>query len=180
MRENDWLIDRDFLSEQEYENKYHLETVGRSVHNFLKNTPVPFIVKKGLRNGKLDFYIGSIDKKFVLDANVSTFDFITRIKSWASSFYPSYDVNLTKEVAFTEDEILEKMENAEAGTFDINDLLLETRQVEYNEKGVIIKVIFKRDEFILQRNNVKEIRMTGTKNNFMTLSQFKKELRGIQ
>lgn len=179
---NDWLEDPDFQSKIDFPDKYYLETLCYHISNFLKNTPVPVMSSYDTKNHKIYFSVGLEKKGFNIDVDLYYYDYITLVRRWLIQFYPKYEIEYDVEVEYSEQEIL-KMRNSaidEGKKFDLNEALIAKKVIKQKEFGIVEKVTFKDDEFILKRNDYREVRITGTLQNPLIISRFLKMLREIK
>jgi len=169
---NKWLEDSEFIYSTNFEDKYYLESLCHHLSNFIKNVPVPVLCDYSTRFKSIYFSVGEDKTNFPLTIDVSYYDYITLVKRWLYQFYPRYEVLVDSEL--DDDEILKLVR--EQG-YNLNDALLERKKV--SEIGVIEKEIRKEDQFIINIEGVKTVRITGNKKPLL-LKDFMKELRGIK
>jgi len=169
---NKWLEDSEFIHDTNFEDKYYLESLCHHLSNFIKNVPVPVLCDYSTRFKSIYFSVGEDKTNFPLTIDVSYYDYITLVKRWLYQFYPRYEVLVDSEL--DDDEILKLVR--EQG-YNLNDALLERKKV--SEIGVIEKEIRKEDQFIINIEGVKTVRITGNKKPLL-LKDFMKELRGIK
>jgi hypothetical protein len=176
-RINWWLEDVDFLSRSNFHDLYYLESLCKTISNMIKNLPIPVLTSYDSRNKAIYFTVGSIKKGFPLDTNIAYFDFITLVKRYLIQFFPSYEITYEKEIDLTEDEILIKVREEKV---NLNDALLMKKKVKIKEKGIIEKITMMKDEFVLNRNGQKEVRISGSVYLPMSLSTFMDKLKIIK
>jgi len=169
---NKWLEDSEFIYNTNFEDKYYLESLCHHLSNFIKNVPIPVLCDYSERFKSIYFSVGEEKSHFALTIDVSYYDYITLVKRWLYQFYPRYEVLI--DTGLDDNEILALVR--EQG-FNLNDALLERKKV--TEIGVIEKEIRKEDQFIININGVKTVRITGNKKPLL-LKDFMKELRGIK
>ena len=180
MRQNDILIDKGFLLEN-FSNldPYYIETLGRYIHNFLMNVPVPVIVSKLSQKNEFTFSIGNNSTNITVSEDYAYHDYVTLIRSWTSKFYINFDTTVDVERPITEDEVMVEVNRLQRINefVDMNEILLKKVKNETRVKGNIEKVIFKKDEFVLNFEDVKEIRISGSRKMFIRIKSFMKNLR---
>jgi hypothetical protein len=170
---NWWLTDQEFLSRSNFPDLYYFETLCNHVSNMVKNIPVPVCTSYDTKNKAIYFSIGHIKKGFKIDANISYYDYLTIVKRWLITFYPCYEVQYEIERELTEDEMAEKAKQG----MNLNDIILFRLKEKITEKGFIEKITMREDSFILNRNNERQVRMSGTKLLPMSLSTFMDKLK---
>jgi len=169
---NKWLEDSEFIYNTKFEDKYYLESLCHHLSNFIKNVPIPVLCDYSERFKSIYFSVGEEKNNFPLTIDISYYDYITLVKRWLYQFYPRYEILI--DTGLDDNEILKLVR--EQG-YNLNDALLETKKVP--EVGVIEKEIRKEDQFIININGVKTVRITGNKKPLL-LKDFMKELRGIK
>jgi hypothetical protein len=169
---NKWLEDSEFIYNTNFEDKYYLESLCHHLSNFIKNVPIPVLCDYSTRYKSIYFSVGDDKNNFPLTIDISYYDYITLVKRWLYQFFPRYEVLIDAEL--DDDEILKLVR--EQG-YNLNDALLERKKVP--EIGVIEKEIRKEDQFIININGTKTVRITGNKKPLL-LKDFMKELRGIK
>jgi len=175
---NSWLEDPEFLKNAEYPDKYYLESLCYHISSYLKNTPIPILTTLDNKYNRVFFCVGQdIKKSFHIDNQVNPYDFVTKVKEYMKQYYPKYSVIEEIEVELTEDEIIARVKNE---GMDLNDAINFRVKTDYLEHGIIEKVFFVKDEFIINVNDTKSIRMAGTSKRPMSVSSFLKELKLIE
>ena len=169
---NKWLEDSEYINSRNFEDKYYLESLCHHLSNFIKNVPIPVLCDYIERFKSISFSVGKEKNSFPLTIDISYYDYITLVKRWLQQFYPRYEVLIDAELS--DDEILFLVR--EKG-YSLNDALLERKKIP--EIGIIEKEIRKEDQFILNVNGIKTVRITGNKKPLL-LKDFMKELRGIK
>lgn len=169
---NKWLEDSVYINSRNFEDKYYLESLCHHLSNFIKNVPIPVLCDYSERFKSIYFSVGEEKNSFPLTIDISYYDYITLVKRWLYQFYPRYEVLVDSEL--DDNEILKLVR--EQG-YNLNDALLERKKVP--EIGVIEKEIRKEDQFIINVNGRKTIRITGNKKPLL-LKDFMKELRNIK
>jgi len=183
MRQNDILIDKEFLLSNFSDiSPYYIETLGRYIHNFLMNVPVPIIVSKLNTKSEFTFSIGNNSINIAISEDYAYHDYVTLIRHWATKFYVQFTVILEEDQKLSEQEIMEEINELQKNNklVDVNELLVKTVKVERTISGIIEKVIFKKDEFVLNFNEYKEIRIAGSRNNILNVKTFMKNIRNIE
>lgn len=180
---NNWLVDSEFIKNhaEDFPDTYYLESLCYNIGSFLKNTPVPVVVKLDdnfKENHRIIFSLGKISNSFEVSVNYSYEDFITLVKRWLYPYYPSYTVEEEVEIPLSHEEMIEVLKNDK--NIDMNDVL-ELRKKEFIKEHLVIeKIMLKEDTFIVNRNGQKSLRISGTIKDPMSLSAFKKELYSIK
>lgn len=177
MKVNSWLENSQFISNMGFKDTYYLETLCFKVSAFLKNVPVPICATWDKTHQSIYFSIGN-NKYFIpVKTGVAYYDYITLIDQWARQFYPQYVVDVETQIPYTDEEILELVKQ---GT-NLNDAILMKKPYSYVEQGRIEKIFLKRDEFILNINGQKEIRISSKSiNNIIPLSKFMESIRQLK
>lgn len=177
MKVNSWLENSQFISNMGFKDTYYLETLCFKVSAFLKNVPVPICATWDKTHQSIYFSIGN-NKYFIpVKTDVAYYDYITLIDQWARQFYPQYVVDVETQIPYTDEEILELVKQ---GT-NLNDAILMKKPYSYVEQGRIEKIFLKRDEFILNINGQKEIRISSKSiNNIIPLSKFMESIRQLK
>jgi hypothetical protein len=177
MKVNSWLENSQFISKMGFNDTYYLETLCFKIASFLKNVPVPICATWDKTHQSIYFSIGD-NKHFIpVKTDVAYYDYITLIDQWARQFYPQYVVDVETEIPYTDEEIMELVKQ---GT-NLNDAILMKKPYSYVEQGRIEKIFLKRDEFILNINGQKEIRISSKSiNNIIPLSKFMESIRQLQ
>lgn len=174
---NNWLVDSAFIKKQEFSDTYYLESLCYHINSFLKNTPVPVVAKISNSfkdDNKIEFSVGAIRKQFKASVNYSYFDFIALVRQWLYKYYPQYSVEYDVEVPLSEDEMCALVKKGEYK--NLNDII-DLRKIErVKEHCVIEKIMLKDDQFIMNKNGIRSIYISGTIKNPMSLSNFKKQL----
>lgn len=139
---NFWLTDEEFLRKSSISDTYYLEGLCYKISSFLKNVPVHIVTR--LNNDSISFFIGSNEKEFKIDYDLSYYDYITRIRMWSRQFFPQYKCEIKKEVELSDEEMKEKVKEG----MDLNDVLLLTKEITEVKEGRIEKVYLKDDCFL--------------------------------
>ena len=172
---NGWLESSDFIRDVDYKNKYYLESLCHHIAAFLKNVPVPIISSFDSKHKSIYLIIGKDKRFFPLDEDISYYDMITLMKQWAIQYYPRYETVVRISRPFTDEEIMRLVKE---NGIDLNDALDLTTYEEVREIGIIEKVFIREDKFILTRNGVKELRISGgSLKNPVPLSKFMEKIR---
>lgn len=175
-KSNWWLEDSDFLKKSNFHDLYYLETVCRYISNMIKNIPIPVLTTYDPKSKGIYFSVGKIKKGFPLQVDISYYDYVTLVKRWLSQFFPSYEIEYEKEEEYSDDEIWKIVKEEK---IKLNDALMLRKKIKVKEKGVIEKETRSQDEFILNVNGNRQIRITGTAYLPMSLSTFMSELKSI-
>jgi len=176
MKINKWLEDEQFISKMNFSDKYYLETLCFKVAAFLKNIPVPVCSTWDASHKSIYFSIGDNKHFLPIDVNIAYYDYVTLIDKWARQFYPQYKVKIDTEIEYTDKEIMHFVQEG----IDLNDAILRKKPHSYVEIGIIEKIFIKRDEFIFNKNGIREVRMSGLGvQNPLPLSKFMESIRRI-
>jgi hypothetical protein len=181
MKANKWLENTDFLEKIKFKDAYYLETLLFKIAAFIKNAPVPIISSWDNDHKSIYLSIGDNKQFFQLDTNVAYYDMITLMKRWCSQFYPQYEIEVEKQVEYTDEEIVNDLVGKQG--MNLNDAILARKTIKYIERGIIEKVFFgdneNRDKFILNINEVRQIRLAGNISNsvIMPIGEFMEGIR---
>lgn len=174
---NRQLTDTEYLESLKYKDPYYLEQLCRTVWEYIKNTPVPVqtsIFRKD-EDIIMKFSIGKNNSFYKIEDSISYFDFVYRFKKEAEKFFPKYVYEEEIEVELSEKEMLEKVDKE---GISLNDVLFLTKKEIQKNVGSIIKVHFLKDEFLLEHNGTKQMRMSGTDiNNVVPVKIFLSNIR---
>jgi hypothetical protein len=178
---NWWLEDTDFLHLTNFDYIYYLETLCKHISNLIKNIPIPVLTSYDPKNKAIYFSVGSNKERILLDTNIAYFDYLTLVKRYLYQFFPKYEIDYEIERALTEDEIVEliKEKKNKNEKIDYNDILLIKKKEILHEAGIIEKITMMKDEFVLNINSKRQIRMSGTTSMPMSLSTFMDKLKVI-
>lgn len=178
---NWWLEDSEFLSKSNFHDLYYMETVCKYVSNMIKNIPIPVLTSYDTKNKSIYFSVGKNKKGFKLDIDIAYYDYITLTKRWLSRFFPTYEIEIESEIGLSEEEIaiLIKDKKEKKEKIDYNDILLLRKKVSTKEKGTIEKITMMKDEFILNVDGKRQIRISGVTYKPKSLSMFMDELKVI-
>jgi hypothetical protein len=175
IKKNEWLLNKNnFITNSNFDDKYYLETLGRYIANFLKESPVSCVTYYNKYHKSIYIMIGDNKKEFKLSNDINYKDFLTLVKKWLINFFPTYEVELEKEENYSSEEIIKIKNNSNSSILDI---LYQKKKIIYTEKGIIEKFRLKEDEFILNRNNVLELYTTALKDKPLPISEFMKDIR---
>lgn len=177
MKPNKWLEDSTFLENIEFEDKYYLETLFFKISSFIKNAPIPIVSTFDPLHKSIYIIVGEYSTYFPVDINIAYFDMITLIRRWVTQFYPHYEITVSESIPYTDQEIVDYLVGEKG--MNLNDALLETKEVSHKEIGVLEKVYIKKDEFVLNVNGEKEIRTPYKPGEIYPLSKFMKDLREL-
>lgn len=182
MKNNAWLEDKEFIQKSTFDDKYYFEILGKHVSNYIKNVPIPVLTTYDSVNKRIYFSVGSLSKSWEIDVDVSYRDYITIVNRWLCQFFPKYEINKKVERLLTEYEIAKMRDEAikNGETFNINDAMKQTKEVEVIEKGIIEKITLTSDEFILNLNEDKFVMVSGTRYEPLPLSKFLKTIRTLK
>lgn len=181
MKANKWLENTDFLEKIKFKDAYYLETLCFKIAAFIKNAPVPIISSWDNDHKSIYLTIGENKQYFKLDTNIAYYDMITLMKRWCTQFYPQYEIEMEKQVEYTDEEIVNDLVGKKG--MNLNDAILARKTIKYIERGIIEKVFFgdneNRDKFILNVNGERQIRLTGNISNgiIMPISEFMEGIR---
>ena len=175
-KSNFWLGDPEFLSKTGFEDLYYLETLCIHINNYIKNVPIPVLTSYDTKNQRIFCSIGKEKRGFKVDTNIAYHDFITLMKKWIMTFYPTFNVTYEEEVSLTEDEMFQKVKEG----LNPNDVLNMTKKISKTTIGCIEKIQILEDLFVLNVNGVKQLRISGTLEHPLALSVFLKQLRKIK
>jgi hypothetical protein len=170
---NWWLEDSDFLSRSNFPDLYYFETLCNHIANMVKNIPIPACTSYDTKNKAIYFSVGKIKKGFKIDVNISYYDFLTIVKRWLIQFYPMYEIEKVIERELTEDEMVIKVKQG----MDFNDIINFRVKEKIIEKGYIEKITMLKDEFILNVNGERQVRISGSASFPMSLSTFMDKLK---
>lgn len=172
---NWWLEDSEFLSKSNFPDLYYFETVCKYIANMIKNIPIPVLATYDSKNKAIYLSVGSKNKKgFPLDINIAYYDYTTILKRWLYQFYPKYEIEYFEEVELTIEEMTEKVKTDK---ISLNDALLLRKKIVVQEKGIIEKITMLKDEFILNKNGKRQVRISGSSVYPMSLSMFMSKLK---
>jgi len=175
---NIWLENTELISKIQIDDTYYIDNLIRSISNLVKSTPVPVISSLNIYNSRIYFMVGKDNKKsFEIDNNIHVKDWITLVKRWLSQFYPQYEIDVEVEESLSDEEVWKKVNEEK---MKLDDALLLKKISKKKEKGMIIDIQITNDEFILRVNNEKFVRMSGTLDRPLILSQFLKQIRKIE
>lgn len=171
MKANKWLENTEFIEKIKFKDAYYLETLLFKIAAFIKNAPVPIISSWDNDHKSIYLSIGDNKQFFQLDTNIAYYDMITLMKRWCNPFYPQYELEVEKQVEYTDEEIVNELVSKQG--MNLNDAILARKTVKYIERGIIEKVFFgdtdNRDRFILNINGVRQIRLAGNISNGIIL-----------
>ncbi len=170
---NWWLTDQEFLSKSNFPDLYYFETLCNHISNMVKNIPIPVCTSYDTKNKAIYFTVGKIKKGFNIDTEIAYYDYLTLVKRWLIQFYPQYEIEYVKEFELTEEEMAEKAKQG----MNLNDIILFRKKVKIKEKGIIEKITMIKDEFLLNQNGERQVRISGTKYSPMSLSTFMDKLK---
>ena len=174
MNFNDRLIDRDYISRVNYENKVYVTRLFHAVYDLLKELPIPVIASYDPKNVQIYFMFVDNKKSFTIDDEISIPDYLTLIRRWSSRFFPSYMLKTTEEVALSKDEVFDKVKKDKIKIEDAIDL---TKEIEVVEAGVIDSIYLSEDLF---RMNINGLYSIYTSENSMDLSKLLETLKDIK
>jgi hypothetical protein len=173
---NKWLENPDFLDKISFKDKYYLETLFHKIAAFIKNAPIPILSTWDNEHKSIYLSIGENKQFFTVSTDIAYYDVITLMRKWCIKFYPQYEIELEKQVEYTDEEIVEELVGKQG--MNLNDAILARKTIKYIEKGIIEKVYFgdneNRDRFVLNVNGVQQLRLSGniTKGIIMPISEF--------
>jgi len=179
---NSWLIDQEFLLNSDFFDLYYMQTLTRTVWNYLINLPIPVLSTWDKTNKRIYFSIGIHKRYFPVDPEVAYDDFITLVDLWTCQFFPHYEIEYDKEVDYTDEEIIVMVEEE---NINLNDALLRKKVIKYKEIGTINKIFMgtnnvNSDQFILNIDGDEFYRRSGTIKDPKPIKLFIKELRKIK
>jgi hypothetical protein len=177
MKPNGWLSDNKFLQNVEFYDKYYFQSLCLYIDNFIKNVPVPCITTWDYKHEQIYFSVGQESKPFKVDINIAYRDYITLVKRWLQQFYPRYEIGVEREISLPDEEIWEKVKK---DGIKLDDALLITKKIKEKEIGIIEKVFFIEDKFILNINNNRFLMISGTEDSICPISTFLPTLRNIE
>ena len=173
---NWWLEDREFLSRSNFPDLYYFETLCNHIANMVKNIPIPVCTSYDTKNKAIYFSVGKIKKGFKIDIDIAYYDFLTIIKRWLIQYYPKYEIEKEIEKELTEEEMAEKAKQG----MNLNDIILFRKKEIVKEVGYIEKITMLKDEFILNINGERQVRISGSAMTPMSLSTFMDKLKLLQ
>lgn len=178
---NKWMEDPKFIKETEFKDSYYLTSLCFHLAHFIKNAPVPLLCDKPSKHPYNDswgikFSVGSDSIVFDLDTDIYYLDYITLVKRWLYQFYPRYEYTYEIDVAISDDRAYELVSKQ---GYSLNDVVVMKEKQKVIEVGVIEKEMRKKDQFVLNINDRKAVRITGNKKPLL-LKDFMKELRAIK
>lgn len=176
MKPNDWLSDNEFLQKVKFYDKYYLLSLCVYIDNFIKNIPIPCITTWDYRHEQIYFSVGQESKPFKVDINIAYRDYVTLVQRWLQQFYPKYEVEIEKDIPLPDNEIWKIVKK---DGIRLDDAILITKKIKEKEIGIIEKVFFKEDKFILNVNNNRFLMMSGTNDFICPISTFLPVLRNI-
>ena len=175
MKSNEWLTNNDFLQKVEFKNKYYFQSLCIYIDNFIKNIPIPVITTWDYKYQQIYFTVGQESKSFKIDVNIAYRDYITLVRRWIEQFYPKYEIEVEGEIILEDEkEILDRVKKG----MKLNDAICKKGKVK--ETGIIEKVFFMEDKFIVNINGNRFLRMCGTEETVCPISKFLPELRKIK
>jgi hypothetical protein len=172
---NSWLVDSEYLKQQNFEDPYYFESLCYHINSFIKNTPIPVITE--YIDKRIVFSVGKIRKDFKINIDYSYYDFLCMVKKWIGRFYPKYEVEYEVEVPLSHEEMISKVKNE---GLDLNDVVHMKKSQVVKERAVIEKAMFVDDQFIINKNDKRFICSAGTIKNPMSMTEFKKKLMSIR
>lgn len=175
---NLWLISVEFLKKFNFSDRYYLESLCYHVHSFLKNVPVQVITYYDKTTDSICFCIGKNKKNFKLNIEIAPYDYVTVVKRWLYQFYPKYEYDYIIQEHYSDQEIIDMLKCKKV--VDLNDALLLRKPIEKKEIGVIEKVMMKEDQFIININDQRQLWITGSIKQPLTLTLFKEQLFKLQ
>lgn len=170
---NFWLEDKEFISRTNFKDTYYLEILCHKISSFIKKCPVPLVTSMDNKHQRILFMLGKIQQAFKLDVDISYYDYVEKVKQGLKQYYPQYEIEIEKDVDLTDEEKLFKVQKEK---LDLNDVIFLKKKQLIKEKGIIEKVFFKEDMFLLNRNGIQELRTTAILGNPMPISKFKESL----
>lgn len=177
LKPNEWLTNSEFLDKVTFHNKYYFQSLCLYVDNYRKNIPIPVIVTWDNQFNQLYFLIGKDKIHLEIDVDIAYEDYITLVDRKLRKFFPNYEVEVKKEIPLSIEEMVQKTKNEK---INLNDLLGETKQIVEKEIGVIEKVFFKQDNFILNINGKRYLRLSGKIDDPLPISEFLTMLKSIK
>lgn len=172
---NFWLEDSEFIKNSKFPDKYYFETLCYHISSMLKNEPIPILATYDSKHNAVYLSIGNEKRGWDIDVNTAYYDMITLMKQWTSTFYPSYEIEYEDKVELTEDEIREIIKTKKMTLMEAFD---ERKIVIKKEIGVIEKVFFPEDQFLINVNGKREFRIAGSGlNSFLKVKMFMEKLR---
>jgi hypothetical protein len=181
MKANKWLENTDFIEKIKFKDSYYLETLLFKIAAFIKNAPVPIISSWDNDHKSIYLSIGDNKQFFQLDTNIAYYDMITLMKRWCIQFYPQYEIEIEKQIEYTDEEIVNDLVGKQG--MNLNDAILARKTIKYIERGIIEKVFFgdneNRDRFILNINGDRQVRLAGNISNgiIMPIGEFMEGIR---
>ncbi len=159
MKDNEWLINKDFIEKSSFPDKQYFETLCSKVSKFLLRVPVKNIITSwDNKHHRIFFFYGN-DLIFILniDSNISYFDTITLIERRLYPYFPHYECTVEEEEPYDKNEISDLIINDD---IDINEAFQLTKTVTHEEEGVIERIILLDNFFVLTIDDVKQSRMS--------------------
>jgi hypothetical protein len=171
---NAWLESQEFLKKTGFQDLFYLESLCYHIASFLKNVPLPVVTSHDIGfTNSIFFVVGDkIKNGFKIDTNIAPYDYITLVKRWLYQYYPKYSYKYDEQVPYSDEEIIALHKQGQ----DLNDLLQLRKSVQKVEIGIIEKEMRVKDQFILNRNGIRELWLTGSLKDPMTLTEFKDTL----
>jgi hypothetical protein len=157
-KNNDWLIDRNFILQIEFKNKMYLNRLFQKIFDLLKEFPIPIVASYDFKGQQIYFMFIDNKKSFVVDEDIDIDDYITLVKRWAKPFFPFYTVSTKETVCLGRDEIFKKIKE---DRIPVEDALFLTKKVDIVEHGVITSVYLSEDWFKIYINDIPSIRKTN-------------------
>jgi hypothetical protein len=147
----------------------------------LNTVPLKVVSTWNQNTKSVAFFMGKHTKVFVIDLDISKYDYVHLIQSWLKRFYPKYEVALPRERSYTSEEINQIREDClkSGEKFELANYLNKKKIENFIEKGIIQKVFILQDQFIIQRNEQKYLCAPGSFNIPMSIGPFMNDLRKI-
>lgn len=176
---NRWLKDTELLAQTDFVDKYYFIELCNKVSNFLQSCPAHVVCPNKRPKNHLVFRIGAVlNLALPLDIDIAHEDFLVLLDQGLRSFYPQYTIKTKQERELTAEEIAELVKTRQLKS--IPETFDKTVVEEVTETGIIERIVLPDDEFILSVNGVKTLRVSGNAKSAILLSDFLKELRGLE
>ena len=177
MKPNEWLETPKFIDKIDFYDKYYLYALLKHIANYIKNVPIPMLTTWDSVHKSVYFKIGKVESNFFpVDINIHYDDYISAVEYWAQQFYPQYTCMVEVEKQPSEIEVIASLKNGK----NFEDALTDVVKTKEMERGIIERVYITKDEFILNVNGNKSLRLSGTFENPVSLSSFMHTLRNIE
>jgi len=177
MRSNEWLTNQEFLDGVDFSNKYYFQSLCIYIDNYRKNIPIPIISTWDKQFKQIYFTVGKEKVHIMIDTEIAYDDYITLVDRQLRQYFPRYEVELKEQIPLDDNEVLKKVKEEK---MTLDDAILLRKEIVKKEVGIIEKVFFIQDTFIINIDGKKFLRMSGKLENPLPISVFLKILKNIK